>query len=572
MNTRCGLMILASLAISGLSGCGGLPPAVPSGVAASVPAKAAPAEGPAQVRLLALNDFHGALRTPSVGIVDETGKMIRAGGAAHLATAIRSHSLAPSQTLVVGAGDLIGATPLISSLFGDEPAIETLSAVGLQVTSVGNHEFDRGWQDLLRHQNGDCPTSASGKASCPAGTYQGAKFQYLAGNVQVTATGKTLLPGYTIRELDNVKVAIIGAVLEGTPTIVSAKALQGLRFLDEATAINNLVADIRRTHSVEAIVVLIHEGGRSSGHYNDKSCPDFTGPIVEIAQKLDRAVDVIVSGHSHQAYACKVNGKWVTSASSNGRVLTQIDLAIDRKSGDVIRADVENRIVATDRYPADAAIEAAIAEYAKRSAPLENRVVGRVAGEIPMMPSASGEMPMGSLIADAQLAATRSAGAELAFMNRGGVRAPLLATRADGAITFADVFTAQPFANMLTTMDLTGAEILSLLEQQWQPDPSAPLRILQVSHNVQYAWDGLAPLGSRVVRGSVLIDGKGLEPSRTYRVTCNSFIAEGAEFFTVFRAGRNRVVGMVDVDALEQYIARNSPVAAPVLGRIRKVG
>lgn len=515
------------------------------------------------VRLLAFNDFHGALRTPSFGITDESGKMVRAGGAAHLATAIQQNTASPIHTVVVGAGDLIGATPLITSLFADEPTIETLTAIGLQLSSVGNHEFDRGWRELQRHQRGGCAEGLT----CAGEPYKGAGFTYLAANVRLTANGQTLFPAYQIRDIDGVKVAFLGLVLEGTPTIVPATALAGLTFEDEVDVINKLVPEVQRL-GAEAIVVLIHEGGRSSGHYNDKTCPNFAGPIVAIAEKVSPAVDVIVSGHSHQAYICRVAGKLVTSAASNGRLLTRIDLTIDRQSRDVTASHADNIIVSPDIYPADPRIEARIARYAERSAPLENRVVGRVAGEISMMANAAGEIPMGSVVADAQLAATRAAGAQIAFMNRGGVRAPLLSRRDGGAVTFADIFTVQPFANMLTTMDLSGAQILKLLEQQWQADSSAPLRILQVSSNFSYQWDDRQPLGQKVVPGSVRIDGQALDVEKIYRITCNSFIAEGAEFFSVFTQGKNRVVGMVDVQALEDYVKANSPIMPPASGRI----
>jgi 5'-nucleotidase len=518
------------------------------------------------VRLLAFNDFHGALRTPNLGIIDEKGTMVRAGGAAHLATAIKQLSTDPARTVVVGAGDLIGATPLISALFDDEPTIETLTAIGLQISSVGNHEFDRGWRELQRHQNGGCRK----EGPCHDREYRGAGFRYLAANVIEVATGKPAFPAYEVRMIDGIPVAFIGAVLKGTTTVVPESALVGLRFMDEAEAINALVPELIK-QGVQTIAVLIHEGGRTSGHYNDATCPEFIGPIVPIVKALHPAIDVVVSGHSHQAYVCKVGNALVTSASSNGRLLTAIDLTIDRASRDVTAASARNIIVDTARFAADPAIEARIARYGARSAPLENRIVGRIAGEITMMPTRAGEMPMGNLIADAQLAATRSVGAQIAFMNRGGVRAPLLATRPEGAVTFADVYTVQPFANMLTTMDLTGAQIARLLEQQWTVDPSAPTRIMQVSANFTYAWDARQPFGKRVVQDSIKVDGMPLDPNRVYRITCNSFIAEGAEFFTVFTEGKNRVVSMVDVDALEAYIAKNSPVRAPATGRIARV-
>ncbi|BCL14462.1 bifunctional metallophosphatase/5'-nucleotidase [Micromonospora sagamiensis] len=537
---------------------------------AATPTQAQPAgPKPVDVKLLALNDFHGNLEPPSGSSGTIAGQT--AGGAEYLATYLKQlsqESRKQKNTITVAAGDLIGASPLLSAAFHDEPTIEALSLAGLDYASVGNHEFDEGADELLRIQNGGChPVDG-----CADGTpYEGAGFQYLSANAFKTATGQPLLAPYAIHKVDGVKIGFIGMTLEGTPQIVSQEGVAGLEFTDEAVTANRYAAELRRK-GVETIVVLLHEGGNQAGAGGINDCVGFTGPVVDIAQRMDPSIDVIVSGHTHQAYNCQIGGKLVTSASSFGRLVTDIDLKIDRRTGDVLTMQAENVVVTRD-VAKDPAQTALITRYKDVLGPIAGQVVGSTSGPLTraqetLYGTTLGESAMGNVIADAQLAATDSEqNAVAAFMNPGGVRADLDA----GQVTYEEAFTVQPFANNLTTLDLTGAQLYCLLEQQFTVG-----RTLYPSASVRYVVDpngATAPTadpcaGSRVVRGSLTIGGTAVDTSATYRITVNSFLAGGGDGFSVLPQGTNRVTGMIDLDALIAYLKSNSPIAAPALDRI----
>jgi 5'-nucleotidase len=530
---------------------------------------AAPRPGaPVAVKLLAINDFHGNLK-PSAGgirIKDPADPaktvVVPAGGSEHLATAVNELRAKNPNHAFVAAGDLIGATPLVSALFRDEPTIESLSAMGLEVSAVGNHEFDKGADELLRMQRGGCNKDEGCKGPQP---FKGAIFRYLAASTIVDATGKTLLPAYHVKRFQGIPVAFVGLTLKDTPTIVVPAGVRGLTFKDEAETVNALVPELKK-QGIEAIVLLIHEGGVPTGDYNE--CPGISGPIVDIVKRLDKAVDVVISGHTHRAYNCRIDGRLVTSGDKFGTVVTQIDLVLDPKSGDVSSAVADNVIVRTQSFAKDPRQTELIAAYERLVTPLARRVVGRLAATLPREFAASGESALGQVIADAQLAATRDAGARVAFMNQGGIRAPLVRA-ADGQVRYEDLFAVQPFYNNLVTMTLSGAQILTLLEQQWlnQPGP----RILQVSRGFTYTWDASRPAGQRVVSGSVRLDGRPLDPNASYRVTVNSFMAGGGDNYLVLRQGREAVTGTMDIDAFEAYVKANPALAPGALDRIVRV-
>jgi 5'-nucleotidase len=544
-----------------------LAPALLAGACALV----APPAPPIELRLVAFNDFHGHLESPAFGwVVPDAAAAggrarIGAGGVAHLATAIRELRAAKPHSAVVAAGDLVSASPLVSALFLDEPSITALGEAGLEFSSVGNHEFDRGRDELRRLAAGGCHP----REGCLSGPYAGARFGYLAANVIDTATGRPFFPAYAIRRYEGVPVAFVGAVLESTPTIVDRRGIRGLEFRDEADTVNALVPELKR-QGVEAIVLLVHEGGVSTGGFDDPSCPGFEGAIVDIVRRLDSAVDVVVSGHTHQAYRCRVDGRLVTSAGSYGRLVTAIDLAIDRATGDVVRSDARNVVVETSRFAADPAIAAHVSRFARLAAGRAGRAVGTVQGEFTPVANAAGESNLGDLVAQAQLAAMReAAGAQVALMNPGGLRAPLSSRRADGIVTYGDLFSVQPFGNTLVAVTLTGAQLLRVLEQQFRAPPDRT-RILQAA-GIGYAWDGSRPIGSRVVPGSVTIEGRPLDVGTAYRVAVNSFLFGGGDGFTVFAEGRDAAGGPGDLDALERFMAAALRVAGPPEGRIRRI-
>ncbi len=533
------------------------------------PVAAAPRGDTVTVQILALNDFHGNLEPPA-GSSGRIGS-INAGGVEYLATHIANLRAQNPNTVVVSAGDLIGASPLISALFHDEPTIEAFNLIGLDYNAVGNHEFDEGAAELLRMQNGGChPTDG-----CLDGDgFAGADFQFLAANVVNTSTGKTIFPPYAVENFRGTKVAFIGMTLEGTPTIVTPSGVAGLTFLDEADAANALVKELKR-RQVETIVVLLHEGGvQAGGDYN--SCVGISGPIVDIVNRLDDSVDAVISGHTHNAYNCVIDGKLVTSAASFGRLVTKVDLTIDRKSGDVVEMQADNKIVTRD-VPKAALLTALVERYGTLAAPFANRIIGTITADILRAANAAGESALGDVIADSQLDATDDPGfgdAVIAFMNPGGIRADLAynnssAGEAPGEITYNEIFTVQPFGNSLVTMSLTGTQIDTLLEQQFDNPAPGQSRILQVSNGFTYTWSQSAPTGNKV--SNLMLNGVAIDPAATYRVTVNSFLADGGDNFVVLKEGTNRLGGALDLDALEAYFVANSPVAPGPQNRITVV-
>jgi 5'-nucleotidase len=526
---------------------------------------------PVDLRILAINDFHGYLRPFAGGIriddpADKTKKItVPAGGAEHMATLVKELRAGRKNSIFVAAGDLIGASPFLSALFHDEPTIEALSLMGLEVASVGNHEFDEGKDELLRMQNGGCHPvdGCQGRHR-----FEGAKFRYLAASTIVKSTGKPLFPSYVIPEFDGIPVAFIGLTLKGTEGIVSPVGIAGLEFRDEAETVNALIPELR-SRGVEAIVVLIHEGGFPTGDYD--GCSGISGPIVDIVKKLDKAVDLVISGHTHRAYLCEIDGKLVTSGDKYGTLVTTIDLKLDPVTRDIVGKSSENHIVRSAAIAKNPEQTALIESYDRLSAPIANRPAGSVSETLSRLPDNAGESPLGDIIADAQLAATSSektGGAVIALTNPGGIRSDIT-KRDDGGVTYADVFAAQPFRNQLVTLWLTGQQIKDALEQQWA-DPKRP-RILQVSNGFRFAWDGSKSDGERIIAERMTLDGATIDPSARYRVTVNNYLAEGGDGFAAFTAGADPRTGIYDVDALYEYFGANSPIGPAPGGRISRM-
>ena len=521
------------------------------------------------VQILALNDFHGNLLPP--GNFGTTP----AGGVEFLATHINSLRTMNPNTVVVSAGDMIGASPLISALFHDEPTIEAFNTIGLDFNAVGNHEFDEGVYELIRMQEGGChPVDG-----CLDGDgFTGAEFRYLAANVTWKKNDKPIFPAFKTRSFNGVQIAFIGMTLEGTPTIVTPSGIVDLNFLDEADTVNALVPELKR-RGIETIVVLLHEGGAqnvSSSPTTMNQCNGFSGAVVDIVNRLDPEVDMVISGHTHQAYNCNIGGRLVTSASSFGRVLTKIDMTINRTTGEVVSMAANNLVVTRDVTPA-ASLTTLINKYQTLVAPLANRVIGSITADITRTNNAAGESALGDVIADAQLDATNDPGfgdAVVAFMNPGGIRADLLYAQISGGeqpgeVTYGEMFTVQPFGNSMVTMTLTGAQIKAVLEQQFDNPAVGQNRILQVSNGFTYTWTASAPLGNKV--SNIMLNGVPLDMNASYRVTVNSFLADGGDNFTVLRQGTDRLGGEVDTDAFEKYFAAFSPVAPGPQNRITQV-
>ena len=541
-----------------------------------------------KVKLIAFNDFHGNLeapgatiRAPADGLVgDTTGREVAvpAGGAARFATLVKQLRAVNPNNAVVSSGDLIGASPLVSALFLDEPTIEAMNLIGVDFNSVGNHEFDRGVAELERKQTGGCERFVAALEPCRGGyRFAGANFQYLAANVIDRASGQPIFPPYGIKSFEGVSVGFIGLTLKGTAQLVDPTGIQSVEFKDEASTINARAAELR-SQGVNTIVVLIHEGGFTKGRLNDESCPGLSGDILPVLDRLDPSIDVVASAHTHQPYVCTYRGFLLTSAASYGRLITDIDLEIDRGTGRVVGKTAMNRIVASEgfgdvpmqaAYPLlekDTVIATHVEKYARDAAPFANRKVGSAQATLSKTQDAAGQSPLGDVIADADLAATRAAGARIAFLNPGSVRAPI-EYGSDGSVTYGALFSAQPFGNNLVSMTLRGEQIKVLLEQQWLPSRQQS-QMLQVSRGFSYAYDLGRPIGARVLAETMRLDDMPIGAAESYRVTVNSFMASGGDGFTVLLDGRERVTGIIDVDAAEAYFKASPAVAPPPSGRV----
>lgn len=548
---------------------------------------------PVRVKIIAFNDFHGNLEPPRLAIkapgANGTTLQVPAGGAAWFASAVAKLREGSPNTVVVSAGDMTSASPLVSSLFLDEPTIAAMNLVRVDFNAVGNHEFDRGQKELLRLQNGGCEKNAQ-RDPCALDKFEGAGFRYLAANV-VKEDGSTLFPAYGIKTFGSgprqVRVAFIGMTLKGTPNLVIQSGIAGLRFTDEAETVNALVPRLK-AEGADAIVVLIHQGGETDVGYNDKSCGGLRGAIVPIVQRLDPRVDLVVSGHTHNAYVCDYGSVdttrpvLLTSAGYGGTLLTDIALDIDPAVGRVVAKRADNVIVQSDGFatarvtaqPTDAyprfapepRVAALVARYSAAAKQFAERPVGRLQSPALRSGDDMKEQVLGNLIADAQLAA---GDAEIAFMNPGGVRADLN-PRPDGTVTFGDIYAAQPFGNVLTVLRFTGRQLRAVLEQQFDEAKAGGQTLLLVSNGFSYGFDLGRPVGQRVV--DPRLNGTPIADDRVYRVSVSNFLANGGDGFTSLAAGTDAVTGVTDLEALEAYLGRGQAVAPPALGRIRDLG
>ncbi len=588
--------VLATLAACGGSGGGSnaFIPFFPT--PAPAPAPATP--GSVEVKIIAFNDLHGNLEPPRVSITAPASGggtvPVPAGGAAYLASAIASLKARNENNAVVSAGDMIGASPLVSALFLDEPTIEAVNAMKIDFNAVGNHEFDKGQNELMRMKNGGCDKHTPLEPCRVNKSFPGANFGFLAANT-VKTDGNTLFPATGMKTFTKdgatVKVAFIGMTLKNTPSIVTPAGVAGLSFNDEADTANALIPQLK-AEGADAIVVVVHEGATTTVGYNEKSCTGLSGDILPILDKLDPAVDVVISGHTHRSYVCDYGKSnparpfLLTSAGQYGTLLTDINLTIDTRTRKVSAKSADNVIVQgeaftsgantvalTDQYPVfgkNQEVAALVSQYLSVAAPLVQRVVGSLSGPATRTQALSRESVLGNLIADAQLAATRASdkgGAQIAFMNPGGVRADLVPDD-KGNVTYGQIFSVQPFGNSLVVKTMTGAQIKALLEQQFNSGSNtvAAPRVLLPSQSLSYSYSLSAPGGSRI--SNMALNGTAMSDTTSYRVTMNSFLATGGDNFTVFNQGTDTLGGDQDVDALEAYIKASGTLVPPTTNRI----
>jgi len=563
-------------------------------LAVSTPAQAKPAST-VDVQVLAFNDFHGNLQPPSgsSGSIITPGPngttvSVPAGGVEYLATHLKNARMGHPNSITVAAGDLVGASPLLSAAFHDEPTVLAMNALGLSLSSVGNHEFDEGKAELKRLQYGGC--RADDGCYDPSAPYAGADFQYLAGNVIDDNTHLPLLPPFWIKNVGGATIGFIGLGLESTPDIVTASGVAGLTFKKEVESAN-FYAKLLSALGVKAIVLMVHDGGDVASTTYNYDCNangpgnGLSGPFVDIAKAIDPRVDVIVSGHTHTSYVCNIpdpsgQPRMVTSAASFGRLYTELNFTYDKKTRDIVRPSVTavNHVVTRDVAP-DPTETALIAKYQTLIAPVANKPVGYISADILGRGATVPEEPLGDLIADAQFAATSSAstgGAVLGITNPGGIRSDLVyaqsGSEGNGVVTYGEAFTVQPFNNYLTTLDLTGAQLITLLQQQYSGTNAASPKVLQISDGLRYTVDRSKTGADKIVVSTITINGAALDTAASYRITVNNFLAGGGDGFSILKQGTNPLVGELDIDAFTQYLTANStpatPIAPPAANRI----
>ena len=525
-----------------------------------------PPPGVVEVQLVTLNDFHGNLE-PSKYVWDSARRAevrtVTAGGIDTLGAALQAWRKDDPELLLVGAGDLIGASPAISSMWADEPTMVAMDLLGLRTSTVGNHEFDGGRVELLRQQKGGCKSPRADKACQFEPNYAGAKFSYLAANVIDMASRKPVLPAYRIETAHGVKVGFIGTVLRETAETSLASGIAGLEFIDEADAINRQLPELRK-QGVGVFVVLLHQGGTTVEKFDQQDCGQLKGPVVDVVKRLDPVIRVIVSGHSHKGYLCRVDGRLVTQSDTAGRVLGRIKLAVDTGTNTLRAASATQEVMLPGTWPADPALDAYLKKARERSAAQLARPVAALAvASVERERDAGGESPLGDLVADSVLAAGRPFGAQIGFMNHGGMREDL-ESGAGRRVTIGQAQAVLPFGNKLVAMNLKGWQILDLLEQQWLGGRDGWRGLLQVSEGFSYRWDPRRGEGSKVVADSVTLNGLPLQRETSYRVMTNNFLAEGGDGFPAFANGANRAVtGIVDVDALTAYLVKREQMGKP---------
>jgi 5'-nucleotidase len=551
---------------------------------AAAPTANATALSPATLELLGFNDLHGNLDPPSGSGGLITG--IPVGGAEYLSATVKrlrsQYLFTRDRVMTVAAGDNIGASPLVSAAFHDEPTIEIENALGLDLSSVGNHEFDEGVTELKRIQNGGChPTDG-----CQDGDpYFGASWPFLAANVVDKVTRQPIFPAYSVNTIRGVKVGFIGETLQGTGGIVNPAGVSTVDFLDEATTANFYANKLRTEQGVQAFVLLIHQGGSQAtpaATTDPNGCAGFTGDLTPIVSHLDPAFGVVISGHTHRYYTCSLpnsgGNSLVTSAGTAGILVTDVHAELDRTTGRFLSAGAQNVLVENsvrnsngtftlDPSKADPVAKRIADKYRRAVASVANRVVGSITADITPAANASGESALGDVIGDAQLAYTTSAGAQIALMNPGGIRNSLVFANspggeAPGQITYGESFAVQPFNNLVVTSTFTGQQLKDVLEQQFGNcfGQVAGGRILQVSASLTYTWSAGAACGSKV--SGLKVNGTPIDLAASYRVTTNDFLINGGDGFSRLTVGTNRTTAPgFDVDALNSYLGAHSPVA-----------
>lgn len=512
------------------------------------------------VQILATNDFHGRIQANGTE-----------AGAAVLAGAVQQLRAENPNTVFAAAGDLIGASTFESFIQHDKPTIDALNAAGLDVSAVGNHELDQGYDDLMHRVM--APYDAD------TNPYGGAQWQYVAANLKVRATGDDAVPATWIKDFGDVQVGFVGAVTEELPALVSPAGIADLDVRGIVDSVN-AETDALKAEGADLVVMLVHEGAEST---DCAAMPTADNAFAEIVNDVSPDVDAIVSGHTHLAYDCKfpvdewageaVTERPVVSAGQYGYNLNQLTYSVDAATGEPV--GVETGILPlAGEYPADPAVETIVADAVKEADVLGAEPLGEIGGAFNRAKLSSGsenrggESTLGNLVAEVQRWATEapeSGEAQIAFMNPGGLRADMVGSGTDAfprTLTYKQAAAVQPFANTLVNMDLTGEQLKAVLEQQWQRDadgnvPSRPFLRLGVSDGFTSTFDANRPEGDRIT--GMWLDGEPIDPAASYSVTVNSFLASGGDNFRAFADGANaRDTGKADLAAFVDYMATHA--------------
>lgn len=504
------------------------------------PKPPAPNQRYRQVQLLGINDLHGQLNVTR----KVNGKPV--GRADYLAAYLKQRAAEnPKNTLLVQAGDMVGASPPMSALLQDEPTIDFLNRMGFDIGTVGNHEFDEGLDELIRLINGGTHPKT--------GNFAGSKFPWIVANVVNKQTGKTILPPYQVLKVNGMPIGFIGVVTTETPTLVVPSGVAKVQFTDEVEAINRNVAELKK-QGVRSIVVLAHNPGTSGPNGENPQ-----GQLVDIANRVDDEVDVIFGGHNHAYMNATIDNKLVVQAYSYGTAFADVDIEIDPKTKDIVTKRAEIVTTFQEGITPDQEITKLIEGYEAKVAPIINRVIGSTTTELTARQNENGESVLGDFITDAQRAKMKT---DFALTNPGGIRADIDA----GEITWGEAYTVQPFYNELVRMTMTGKQLRDVLNQQW----GAKTQMLQIS-GFTYTWDPNKAAGDKVV-SIKLPDGTEIDPGKTYSVTANIFLSGGGDGFTVFTQAQNKEVGTYDLDAFVEYIgAQPKPFTYEMKNRIQKV-
>jgi 5'-nucleotidase len=497
---------------------------------------------PVAVRVIAINDLHGAISTGR-----EIGGRAVAGAAFLAAHVNRLRGEMPGRTLVVHAGDAVSASPAVSALFQDEPAIAIMNAIGVDAGVIGNHELDEGLPELRRLLDGGGHPATAELTGC----FGGAHYPTLAANAVAAETGAPILPPYHVFTVGGVQIGVIGVVTTETPRSVGPGAA-GLRFLDEAATVRRYAAKLRDA-GVGTIIVLAHLGGRV-----DPSTARVTGPVADLGRAVGELVDVIISAHTHLGYVTMIGGALVTQAWAYGDAAAAIDVEIDPGSGRVVTKRA--RLVRTwnDEVAPDPTVAEIVARYERLAAPVVQQVIGAAGRAITRAPSEAGEQALGDFIADAYRWRT---GADVACAHPGWNWADLAA----GKVTWGDLFLVQPATRDLVTLQLTGDQIVRFLDEQWRPERTTQIQVSGLEIDV----DITRPIGRRITASRA--GGRPLDPEATYTVTMDAYLAGGGDLFTVPLESKRRVTGPKDLATLIDYVRYlPQPFAAPVEGRIHR--